>query len=196
MFQRVESINKKSGPFEILLCVGDFFSEDSKQNEELIAYRNGHKHSEFTIKNQIIVFYCYMYVHMYVFIVSVPTYILGPTKENLSKNYENVVDGEICPNLTYLGRRGLYTLSNGTKIAYLSGIEKPSNAKDEEFYFQMSDIESVRNSCLVNKSVASDYRGIDILLTSQWPQGVKDNNVSKYSTSIQSFDNNFKFYFF
>lgn len=46
LFQRVENINKKSGPFEILLCVGDFFSEDAKQNEELIAYKNGHKNSK------------------------------------------------------------------------------------------------------------------------------------------------------
>lgn len=49
LFQRVDVINKKAGPFEILLCVGDFFSEDKKQNEELIAYRNGHKHSEYSI---------------------------------------------------------------------------------------------------------------------------------------------------
>ncbi|XP_023292578.2 CWF19-like protein 1 homolog [Lucilia cuprina] len=152
LFQRAESINKKSGPFEILLCVGDFFSEDSKQNEELIAYRNGHKY------------------------IAIPTYILGPSRKNLMKYYENIIDGEICPNLTYLGRRGLYTLTNGTKIAYLSGLEKPSDCRGEEIYFQMEDIESVRNSCLVNKSVSSDYRGIDILLTSQWPYGVSEDN--------------------
>lgn len=80
-------------------------------------------------------------------------------------------------NLTYLGRRGLYTLTNGTKIAYLSGKEKSIDGPDEELYFQMDDIESVRNSCLVNKSISSDYRGIDILLTSQWPYGVTDDNV-------------------
>src|SRR5512143_478763 len=131
LFQRAESINKKSGPFEILLCVGDFFSEDSKQNEELIAYRNGYKY------------------------IAIPTYILGPSRKNLMKYYENIIDGEICPNLTYLGKRGLYTLTNGTKIAYLSGLEKPSDCRDEEIYFQMEDIESVRNSCLVNKSVSN-----------------------------------------
>lgn len=44
LFSRVEQVNKKAGPFEILCCVGDFFGAD-KQNEELIAYKNGFKHS-------------------------------------------------------------------------------------------------------------------------------------------------------
>ena len=42
MFNRVETINKKSGPFELLLCVGDFFGAN---NDELEAYKNGNKHS-------------------------------------------------------------------------------------------------------------------------------------------------------
>lgn len=54
MFQRVENINKKAGPFEILLCVGNFFSEDEKQNEELIAYKNGHKNSKYYIVNSLL----------------------------------------------------------------------------------------------------------------------------------------------
>ncbi|XP_013105082.2 CWF19-like protein 1 homolog [Stomoxys calcitrans] len=160
MFQRVESINKKAGPFEILLCVGDFFSTDEKQNEELIAYRNGHKN------------------------IPVPTYILGPNNEKSLEFYKDIEDGEICSNLTYLGKRGLYTLSSGTKIAYLSGIEKPNGAKDEDYYFQLDDIEAVRNSCLVNKSSASDYRGVDILLTSQWPYGVAEEGNSNASKLI------------
>ena len=45
LFQRVESINKKAGPFEILLCVGDFFDASGK-NDELIAYRNGNRYSK------------------------------------------------------------------------------------------------------------------------------------------------------
>lgn len=44
LFSRVESINKKAGPFDMLFCVGDFYSKDN--NDELIAYRNGYKNSE------------------------------------------------------------------------------------------------------------------------------------------------------
>ncbi|XP_073847741.1 CWF19-like protein 1 homolog [Musca autumnalis] len=164
MFQRVENINKKAGPFEILLCVGDFFSEDEKQNEELIAYKNGHKH------------------------IPIPTYILGPNNKNVLKYYENTEDGEICSNLTYLGKRGLYTLSSGVKIAYLSGLEKPTGASDEEFYFNMDDIEAVRNACLVNKSSASDYRGVDLLLSSPWPFGItNDGQENTNSSKLLSF---------
>ncbi|XP_005182434.1 CWF19-like protein 1 homolog isoform X2 [Musca domestica] len=165
MFQRVESINKKAGPFEILLCVGDFFSEDEKQNEELIAYRNGHKH------------------------IPVPTYILGPNNKNVQAYYENTQDGEICSNLTYLGKRGLYTLSSGVKIAYISGLERPAGATEQEFYFGLDDIEAVRNSCLVNKSSASDYRGVDILLSSPWPHGIttNDGQENKNTSKLLSF---------
>lgn len=42
-FSRVETINKKSGPFELLLCVGNFFGD---KNEELIAYKNGFKNGK------------------------------------------------------------------------------------------------------------------------------------------------------
>lgn len=45
LYQRVENINKKSGPFELLLCVGDFFSANVEQNKELDSYRNQSKKS-------------------------------------------------------------------------------------------------------------------------------------------------------
>lgn len=79
-FNRIETINKKSGPFEVLLCVGDFF--DACDNNELNAYKNGFKH------------------------ISIPTYILGPNTLESSEQYNNLNDGEICTNLTYLGNLG------------------------------------------------------------------------------------------
>lgn len=38
LFSRVESIDKKSGPFDVLLCTGNFFGDD---NSQLDAYRMG-----------------------------------------------------------------------------------------------------------------------------------------------------------
>lgn len=38
LFSRVESINKKSGPFDVLLCAGNFFGDD---NSQLDAYKMG-----------------------------------------------------------------------------------------------------------------------------------------------------------
>ncbi len=34
LFSRVQTINKKSGPFDMLLCVGDFFSHDESLLED------------------------------------------------------------------------------------------------------------------------------------------------------------------
>ncbi|XP_055836731.1 CWF19-like protein 1 homolog [Episyrphus balteatus] len=151
LFTRVESINKKAGPFDLLLCCGEFFSPTN--NDELIAYKNGFKN------------------------IPVPTYILGPNTEETAKFYEDIEEnGDICTNLTFLGKRGLYTLSSGVKIAYLSGFQG-SGANT----FNKDDVMAVRNSCLVNKTTATDYKGVDILITSQWPHGIagQENNTSK-----------------
>ncbi|KAL7735607.1 hypothetical protein ACLKA6_009564 [Drosophila palustris] len=158
LFSRVEQVNKKAGPFEILCCVGDFFGAD-KQNEELIAYRNGFKH------------------------ITVPTYILGPNKEQDNKHFEQLADGEVCTNLTYLGKRGVYTLSSGVKIAYLSGVEATGNIAGQH-EFNKADIQALRNSCLVSKNCATDYRGVDVLLTSQWPYGMQEKENEKASKLI------------
>lgn len=38
LFKRVTSVNKKAGPFDLLLCVGDFFG---KENEQWTPYKIG-----------------------------------------------------------------------------------------------------------------------------------------------------------
>lgn len=38
LFNKLQNINQKSGPFDLLLCVGDFFGSD---NAKLEAYKNG-----------------------------------------------------------------------------------------------------------------------------------------------------------
>lgn len=45
-FNRLETINKKNGPFEFVLCVGEFFSPSVNGASELEAYRNGNKHGK------------------------------------------------------------------------------------------------------------------------------------------------------
>lgn len=73
----------------------------------------------------------------------------------------------------------MYTLSSGLKIAYLSGIESD---KLSDWEFDKEEVKAVRNLCFANKSSMGDYRGIDILLTSQWPKQIydKESNTSKY----------------
>lgn len=110
-----------------------------------------------------------------------PTYILGPNSEENSHLYENLQNGEICPNLTYLGRRGLYTSSTGVKIAYVSGLEAKDDEKSSEWSFKSDDIKAVANACVASNNTVGDYRGVDVLMTSQWPEGVreKEPNTSR-----------------
>ena len=39
LFKRVNSVNQKAGPFELLLCVGDFF--DDGDNSQWTPYKTG-----------------------------------------------------------------------------------------------------------------------------------------------------------
>ncbi len=73
----------------------------------------------------------------------------------------------------YSGKRGLYTISSGIKIAYVSGID----AEKSDWSFDTEDVKAVRNSCFINKTSMGEYRGIDILLTSQWPFGIDDTDT-------------------
>ena len=42
LFQRVETVNKSAaGPFDLLLCVGDFFGQGEDSNDELKPFLNG-----------------------------------------------------------------------------------------------------------------------------------------------------------
>lgn len=84
-------------------------------------------------------------------------------------------DDEICSNLSYLGKRGLYTTSTGLRIAYLSGIESSTDAS-HSWTFNKKDVIAVRDSCLTSKT-SGDYRGVDILVTAQEPK-LPDNSGS------------------
>lgn len=54
----------------------------------------------------------------------------------------------------------------------MSGIE----AEKSDWSFDTEDVKAVRNSCFINKTSMGEYRGIDILLTSQWPAGIENDD--------------------
>ncbi|KAJ8925700.1 hypothetical protein NQ315_009547 [Exocentrus adspersus] len=140
-FKRVENINKKAGPFDLLLCVGNFFGIN---NKEFTPYKLGEKK------------------------VVVPTYILGPNKEDHIGLYPSGdSDNELCSNVYYLGKRGVYTDSKGVRIAYLSGIFEDNNEKP--WTHTSKDVSDLCDACLRG---SPSFRGVDILLTSQWPAGI------------------------
>ena len=148
LFNKIDAINKKSGPFDFLLCVGNFFGAD---NVELEPYKNGMKN------------------------IAIPTYIIGPNRPEDVKNYPSIDGCEICQNLTYLGKRGLYNASSGLKIAYISGVDK-SVTEEKTCNIDEADVTAIRNSCLKGQP---SYRGVDILLTSPWPKGITNLDPNK-----------------
>lgn len=76
--------------------------------------------------------------------------------------------------LLFVGRKGLYNTSGGLKIAYLSGVESVSD-KTQQYEFNKEDALSLRDKCLRGQP---NFRGVDILLTSQWPKGVYNLDLS------------------
>jgi len=80
-----------------------------------------------------------------------------------------------------LGRRGLYTGSSGLTVAYLSGVESNAScdreAATDDTHFTAVDVNDLRQSL----AGVGQFRGVDLLLTSQWPRG-----VDKYATAAVS----------
>ncbi|XP_056630203.1 CWF19-like protein 1 homolog [Diorhabda sublineata] len=152
LFKRVESINKKSGPFDCLLCVGNFFGINNRQ---FISYKLGDKK------------------------VPIPTYILGANKEDHVTEYPaDDSQFELCPNVYYLGKRGIYTDSKGVKIAYISGIAETNSKK--AWTYSEKDISDLCDVVYRNPS----FRGVDILLTSQWPSNIISDETKNITLPV------------
>lgn len=125
-------------------------------------------------------------------VAPIHTYILGAASQETVKNYPSADGCELAGNITYLGktshikvsgvcpkadspglltgvpgRRGVFTGVSGLQIAYVSGQE----ARQEPALahcFTSEDLTALVVPLINNPK----FRGVDILLTSQWPRGV------------------------
>ncbi|CAG4946990.1 unnamed protein product [Colias eurytheme] len=159
LFSRVESIVKKSGAFDVLLCVGNFFGDD---NSQLDAYRMRTRK------------------------VPVTTYVFGPSDPNHVKYYGEE-GSEIVPNVIYMGRRGIFTTSADVKIAYLTGLSRRELGKEiPSCMFEPSDCSAVRDACY---RAQSEYRGIDVLITTLWPMGIQQDECQKVNVEEERLSN-------
>ncbi|KAG7231767.1 hypothetical protein INR49_010405 [Caranx melampygus] len=170
LFNRVQTVQKKTGQFDLLLCVGEFFGTTPEANAEWQQYKTGAKKAP---------------IH---------TYILGAASQEMVKNFPSADGCELAENITYLGkiitqlqlrlrpsqplllnvadlcpsgRRGVFTGVSGLQIAYVSGREAPQEPAPAHC-FTAKDLSALVTP-LTN---SSKFRGVDILLTSQWPRGV------------------------
>lgn len=152
--KRVSSIHKKNGPFEMVLCSGDFFIHNTECKSNWKTFIK-------TVKCEV------------------PVYILGPTSKELEQFYakDKLHDGEeMCENILYLGRKGIFKTASGLVVAYISGREKLLPGGD----FNESDINALKDQIRRDDK----FQGVDILLTSVWPQG-----ITKY-TKTEMVENN------
>ncbi|XP_066486681.1 CWF19-like protein 1 isoform X2 [Tiliqua scincoides] len=143
LYGRVEAAQRKSGAFDLLLCVGSFF--DAARDAEWEEYRAGRRTAR------------------------IQTLLLGANSEDTRGHFPDSAGGcELAPNITYLGRRGVFTGASGLRIAYLSGTEAPGEPAPTHC-FGARDVAELRDSLLS----APGFRGVDVLLTSPWPRGVE-----------------------
>ena len=109
-------------------------------------------------------------------LVPLPTYfILG--SQPLPPSLRQAVlshDGEVCPNLTFLGKQGVLKTKRGLTIAYLGGVayqeglDSPDLVQDEcSHVYTRADVAS-----LVTKAADGAFRGVDVLLTFEWPRDI------------------------
>uniref|UniRef100_A0A665UFH8 CWF19-like protein 1 n=1 Tax=Echeneis naucrates TaxID=173247 RepID=A0A665UFH8_ECHNA len=143
LFNRVQAIQKKTGQFDLLLCVGEFFGTTAEAEAEWQQYRTGARKAP---------------IH---------TYILGAASQETVNNFPGADGCELAENITYLGRRGVFTGVSGLQIAYVSGREA-SQEPAPAHCFTAKDLSAL----VAPLTSSSKFRGVDILLTSQWPRGV------------------------
>ncbi|KAG8438866.1 hypothetical protein GDO86_005164 [Hymenochirus boettgeri] len=143
LFSRVRAIQKKSGQFEMLLCAGSFFGTSPESQALWEEYKSGKKKAP------------------------IQTYILGANNQETVKHFKDIDGCELADNIIYLGRKGLFTGASGLQIAYLSGIESSSDPAPA-YCFTAKDVVSLKTSLTSN----SNFKGVDILLTSPWPRDV------------------------
>lgn len=165
LFNRVQTIQKKAGQFDLLLCVGEFFGTTPEADEEWQQYKTGAKRAP---------------IH---------TYILGAASQEVVKYFPSSNGCELCENITYLGRQGVFTGVSGLQIAYVSGREA-SQEPAPSHCFTSKDLSSLVAPLTTTNS---KFKGVDVLLSSQWPKGVwhygnnpEVNTKTCGSTSIAS----------
>nr|GMC63554.1 zinc finger CCCH domain-containing protein 64 isoform X1 [Ipomoea batatas] len=154
LFKRVSSVNKAAGPFDALLCVGQFFPETADGLEEFNGYIEGRSK------------------------VPLPTYFIGDygagapkilsaaSKESSNQGFK--MDGlRISDNLYWLKGSGKFTL-HGLSVAYLSGRKSESGSQFGTY--SQDDVDALR-------ALAEEPGVIDIFLTypyitNEWPSGI------------------------
>lgn len=86
----------------------------------------------------------------------------------------NSSDGELCPNLIAMGRKGRVKTSEGFNIVAIGGSHHAGDEPMDQYAAHYSDKDA---------SSAKGYNDADILVTSEWPAGVRDGSKAAFNTA-------------
>ncbi|KAH6803156.1 CwfJ-like family protein / zinc finger family protein [Perilla frutescens var. frutescens] len=164
LFKRVSSVNKSAGPFDALLCVGQFFPDAPEQLEEFNDYVEGR--SKIPIPTYFIGDYG----------IAAPKILSAAAKDSANLGFK--MDGfKVCENLYWLRGSGKFLL-HGLSVAYLSG-KRSTNSQQFGAYSQ-DDIDSLRALIeepgitpyflVVMQFIPCSFPLLDF--TNEWPSGV------------------------
>ncbi|CAK8564045.1 unnamed protein product [Lathyrus sativus] len=128
LFKRVSSVNKSAGPFDALLCVGQFFPDSPELLDDFMSYIEGASH--IPLPTYFIGDYG----------VAAPKVLMAATKDSANRGFK--MDGfKVCDNLYWLKGSGKFNLF-GLSVTYLSG-RKSSNV--QQFgTFSEDDVDALR----------------------------------------------------
>ncbi|ESQ42724.1 hypothetical protein EUTSA_v10013022mg [Eutrema salsugineum] len=156
LFKRVQSVSKSAGPFDALLCVGQFFPDSPELLDEFLDYVEGRAQ------------------------VPIPTYFTGDygvaapkilsATSRKAENQGFKMDGlEVSHNLFWLRGSGKFTL-HGLSVAYLSGRQ---SSESQYGKYSQDDVDALR--ALAEESGVVDlFLTYPFLYTNEWPAGVKN----------------------
>ncbi|KMP01062.1 meiotically up-regulated gene 161 protein [Coccidioides immitis RMSCC 2394] len=155
VFGKLQKLQAKQN-FSFALVIGDLFKGDSDTSDEELSA---------LLRGQIA--------------VPLPTYFTVGSHRIPQAVIEKLEkDDEVCPNLYFLGRRGVLTSSEGVKIVALGGnwesAATPVAGVNEKYLPQYTDFDC--------KSLYKTEHA-DILITNQWPKSVQSGSkVLVYET--------------
>lgn len=156
LFKRVLAISKANGPFDALLCVGQFFPQNTGEMQEVIEFIEGPKE------------------------IPLATYFIGDYGDAAGVALSSAISKAasvgltmegipICKNLYWLKGSGILNL-HGLRVAYLAGqyvasaYQNAAHAQTNGTY-HMDDVDALR-------ALADDPGIIDFFLTNEWPEGI------------------------
>ncbi|KAI9207302.1 CwfJ C-terminus 1-domain-containing protein-like protein [Polychytrium aggregatum] len=152
---KISSIHAKNGPFDLIFCVGEFFAptddeEGSVSSNQLQSLLDG------DLK------------------VPTSTYVLSGSSKipEKAKAAMERSGGDLAENLFFLGPTGVYTTTQGIRIAYVGG-----DARDA------AQLRNLPRQC--EQLAGKGPKGIDILLSFEYPFGIQNQSELAAKAGIE-----------